>query len=68
MKSRPTEVGTGVAGAAAALIAYFAGVDEPAITAMFVVLIAALPSGITWFVELLRRKEREERKDELGHV
>lgn len=53
-KKRPTETGTGFGGALALLIVYFLGVDDPAVYLALGIVISALPSAITWLVELVR--------------
>lgn len=53
-KSRPAEIGTGVAGAVAALIAYFGHITDPAVVAALVVVVAFVPTAITWIVHTIR--------------
>lgn len=47
--ARPAETG-GLAAALAVLIAYFAGLDDPAVIAALVIVVGALPAVITWCV------------------
>ena len=57
-KRRPAETGTAIAGAAVALIIWgleAAGISVPGqVVAAMTVLVAAIPSGITYLVELRR--------------
>lgn len=55
MKNRPAESIT-AAGAAALVVGYFAGVDDPGVVVALGVLIGMLPAGVTWLVELRRRR------------
>jgi len=50
-RERPAET-TAAAGAAAFLICYLAGVDDPAVLAALGVLIGLIPGIVTWIVTL----------------
>jgi hypothetical protein len=52
---RPAEVGGGLAGAIAALIVYFFGLDSSAVLVPLVVVVGAVPGAITYLVTLFRR-------------
>lgn len=56
--ARPTEKITGLAGAVAALIAWFFKIDEPGVVASLMIVLGAVPSGVTWVVEtfFIKRK------------
>jgi hypothetical protein len=54
-RRRPAET-AGLAGAVAVLVAYFAGVNDPAVLAALVVVIGAVPALVTGAVELVRRR------------
>ncbi len=49
-KSRPAET-AGLAGAVAVLVAWAAGVDQPAVIAAIGVVVGALPAAVTWVVQ-----------------
>jgi hypothetical protein len=50
-RQRPAEFG-GLAAAVVVLIAYSAGLDDPAVIAALTVIVGAIPGVITWIVEL----------------
>jgi len=54
LSKRPAEAGTGLAAATAALIAYFAHITDPAVVAALIIVVGAVPTGITWIVNLIR--------------
>jgi len=54
MKSRPAET-TAFASAVVVLIAYFAGVDDPAVIAALTIVVGAIPGVVTSIV-VWRRK------------
>jgi hypothetical protein len=53
---RPAEL-SGVAGAAAILIAALAGVTDPTLIAALGILVGAIPAAVTGLVVLLRRRK-----------
>jgi hypothetical protein len=55
LANRPAETTSGVAGAVAALVAYFTHITDPAIVAALVVVVGFVPAAVTWLVTLLRR-------------
>jgi hypothetical protein len=55
-KARPAETG-GLAAAVVALLVYALGVDDPALVAPLIIVVGAVPAGITWLVELMRRRD-----------
>lgn len=57
MVTRPAETG-GVAGAVALLVAYFAGLHDPAIVTAIGVVVGFVPAAITWTVQLVRGKAK----------
>jgi energy-converting hydrogenase Eha subunit B len=54
VRNRPAETGS-LAAALAVLICYLLGVDDPGVLAALVVVVGALPSVITWIVELVKK-------------
>jgi uncharacterized YccA/Bax inhibitor family protein len=55
VQSRPAETGA-IGAAVAVLIAYFAGLDDPAIITALAVVVGAIPGVITWLVVTIRKK------------
>jgi uncharacterized YccA/Bax inhibitor family protein len=53
VKTRPAETGA-LAAALVVLIAYFSGLDDPAVIAALTVVVGALPGLITWIVTMVR--------------
>jgi uncharacterized YccA/Bax inhibitor family protein len=53
--TRPAETG-GIGAAISVLIAYFAGVDNPAVIAALAVVVGAIPGIITWAVVTFRKE------------
>jgi hypothetical protein len=51
---RPAET-AGLAGAVVVLIAYRAGVSDPAVIVALTIVVGAVPAAVTWLVETLRR-------------
>ena len=54
MSGRPAETAA-LASAVAILIAYFAGLDDPAVMAALVVVVGAVPGIVTWLVVTFRK-------------
>jgi hypothetical protein len=52
---RPAEVGSGLAGAIAALLVYFFSLDTTAVLVPLVIVLGAVPGAITYLVTLFRR-------------
>ena len=59
---RPTESGSVLAGAAVALIIWLGGIKDPNVAAPLVIVVGAIPTGLTWLVDLYLRVRRDEPK------
>jgi hypothetical protein len=55
---RPTETGTLIAGAAAALIIWGFGIDNPNVAAPLTLVLGAIPVSITFIVDQIIRIKR----------
>ena len=54
--THPAETGTGAAAAVALLIAYVFHITDRNVLAALIVIVGAIPSGITWLVLTIRRR------------
>ncbi|HXM76562.1 MAG TPA: hypothetical protein VN971_07295 [Thermoanaerobaculia bacterium] len=59
---RPTESGSVLAGAIVALIIWLGKIKDPHVAAPLVIVVGAIPTGITWLVDLYLRVRKDEPK------